>query len=186
MTFYDFEGGKLQAEIGSTTPVKLRETLADGTFRRRVLTPDSDLAGLPDGLVEACAAHWTSERVADWRSALPQRTPMSLEDAKAERLAAIRAEAGRRITEVAPDYRQRNVLARSVELLEAAVLGGGFAGLTEDERAEAAAARALWAQISPIRQHSDELEAQAAAAADLAALAAIDVTAGWPEVGPAA
>ncbi|MCA8908060.1 MAG: hypothetical protein KDA49_03450 [Rhodospirillaceae bacterium] len=185
MTFHDFDEGRFQAELGGTIPVKLRETLADGSFRRRVLTPDSSLDGLPDALVDACAAHWTPDRVAEWRAALPDSTPAPLAQAKAEHLAAIRAEAGRRITAVAPDYRQRNVLARSVELLEAAILRGGFDGLTEDEQTEATAARAMWARINPIRQHSDVLEALAAAAPDAATLAAIDVSVGWPEEAPA-
>ncbi|MCB9957015.1 MAG: hypothetical protein H6843_00190 [Rhodospirillaceae bacterium] len=167
-------------------PVHLRETAEDGVHRRAVLTPGGDLAGLPQAVVETCRGHWTPERVAAWRASRPEQAEMTLEDAKARRLAAIRAEAGRRIAEVAPDYRQRNVLARSVELLEAAVLRGGFAGLTADEQVAAAAARVLWARINPIRLHSDVLEALAAAAPSMTALAAIDITVGWPETGQAA
>ena len=84
MTFHDFDEGRFQAELGGTIPVKLRETLADGSFRRRVLTPDSSLDGLPDALVDACAAHWTPDRVAEWRAALPDSTPAPLAQAKAD------------------------------------------------------------------------------------------------------
>lgn len=84
--------------------------------------------------------------------------------------AAIKAEAGRRILERAPEWKQRNVLARSVELRN---IKDGRA-LASDEQAELDAAQALWDSIKAIRAHSDQLEAEVDAGR------VVDVASGWP------
>lgn len=93
----------------------------------------------------------------------------SVEEAEAEILAGmeelagpakptaddIKAEASRRILAIAPEWRQRNALARALQLQER--LNAGET-LTPDQEAERQALHALWASINAIRARSDELE----------------------------
>lgn len=67
----------------------------------------------------------------------------------------IKAEAERRILRIAPEWRQRNAIARGLELLEKR--DGGTA-LTAAEEAERAAIQGMWSAIKAIRARSDELE----------------------------
>lgn len=69
--------------------------------------------------------------------------------------AAIKAEASRRILAIAPEWRQRNALARALQLQER--LNAGWP-LTAEEQAEREALHALWAAVNAIRTRSDELE----------------------------
>lgn len=95
---------------------------------------------------------------------------------RADLVAAAKAEAGRRILSILPDYKQRNLLARGLELH-----AKGPATWSEAEQAEWAAGNALWSRIKAIRARSDALEAEIAAM-DAAALAAFDpAAASWPE-----
>ena len=68
----------------------------------------------------------------------------------------IRAEAARRILEIAPEWRQRNLTARAAEL--ALKIGDGLA-LTTEEQAERAAGQLIWDKIKAIRAASNVLEA---------------------------
>lgn len=95
---------------------------------------------------------------------------------RADLVAAVKTEAGRRILAILPDYKQRNLLARGLELH-----AKGPATWTEAEQAEWSAGHALWQRIKAIRLRSDEIEA-ALASLDAAALAAFDpAAANWPE-----
>jgi hypothetical protein len=120
-------------------------------------------------LVDAAPADarmiWTG---AAW--ALPE------EAARADLVAATKAEAGRRILAILPEFKQRNLLARGLELH-----AKGPATWSEAEQAEWAAGNSLWARIKAIRARCDALEA-AIAAMDQAARAAFDpAAASWPE-----
>lgn len=64
----------------------------------------------------------------------------------------IKEEAGRRITKIAPVWKQQNALA-DLYLL------GGRSDLTEDEQAELTKAQALLTEISRLRSRSDAIEA---------------------------
>ena len=66
----------------------------------------------------------------------------------------IKTEASKRILALCPDWKQRNIIARMVELLPARLAGT----LTAEQSEEVAAAEALWAKIKAIRAHSDALE----------------------------
>lgn len=66
---------------------------------------------------------------------------------------AVRAEAGRRIYAVYPQWKQANMTARGVELLRT-----GEANWTAEETAEAAALDAAWAWIKTVRAHSNAME----------------------------
>lgn len=95
---------------------------------------------------------------------------------RAELVAAAKAEAGRRILAILPDYKQRNLLARGLELH-----AKGPATWTAAEQAEWAAGDALWTRIKAIRARSDAIEAEIALT-DAAALATFDPAAAiWPE-----
>ena len=72
------------------------------------------------------------------------------------RVQSIKQEAERRILAIAPEWKQRNMLARSAELADKK----GSGPLTPDEIAEENAMRAVWAQIKEIRRKSDLAEAQ--------------------------
>lgn len=96
----------------------------------------------------------------------------------AAKVAAVKAEAGRRILAIIPDWQQRNLTAR------AAVLAAkGQANWTADEAAEWSAGQALWNRANAIRTASNAIEADLAAIADGAAINAYDInhSARWPE-----
>lgn len=86
--------------------------------------------------------------------------------ARADKVAAINAEAQRRIFLVAPDWKQRNLTARAV-VLTRKIAGGGT--LSADEQAEWDAGEAIWNEILAIRQASNALNAMATIPDDFAA-----------------
>jgi hypothetical protein len=92
-----------------------------------------------------------------------------LQSVKPEIKAQIKAEAGRRILTVAPEWKQRNLIARSIELRD--ILDSR--ALTVDEQAEKDSSAAIWNIIKSIRAHSGELES------DIDAGKAIDLAAPW-------
>ena len=63
--------------------------------------------------------------------------------------------AQRRIFDVAPEWKQRNMLAQAIEL--GAVPDSNR---TQSQKDEALALKAMWAKINDIRRHSDYLEEQ--------------------------
>lgn len=83
----------------------------------------------------------------------------------------IRDLAGKKILALAPEWKQRNMIARSVELMEQ----GGPS--TPQEEAEMAGMKQAWALVKAIRAHSDVLGNQLVAAEDPLT---VDIEAGWP------
>lgn len=81
--------------------------------------------------------------------------------------ADIKAEAGRRILEIAPSWKQANMIARTLELTNAH--GADPATWPAPEQTERATYLAVWEQIKAIRTYSDTLEANPPALADLPA-----------------
>ena len=88
-----------------------------------------------------------NDRMAAYIAAAPDR-----------KRAEIKAEAGKRILTFAPEWKQRNILRRGLELLRK-----GEAKLSAGELAEAAAMENAGARIDAIRAASDGLEASLAA-----------------------
>ena len=75
-----------------------------------------------------------------------------------ETLAArIKAEAARRILEAMPEWKQRNMIARGLELSRIEIAGES---LSPEEQAEEEAINAAWSFAKAVRQASDDLEAQ--------------------------
>ena len=72
-------------------------------------------------------------------------------------VAAVKAEASRRILAFIPAHKQANTLARGSELLEILASGGT---LTAEEEAYRLAAKAAWAEVSAIRAASNTIESQ--------------------------
>lgn len=72
----------------------------------------------------------------------------SADEIKQQKIDAINREAGDRIIEIAPMYKQSNMLAHALEL-------SGKATKTADEKAELAAMQAAWDQIKSIRVESN-------------------------------
>lgn len=98
-------------------------------------------------------------------------------DLRAGVIAAIRAEAKRRILDIMDEDRQRNSLARGVELIT--TLGPDPAKWPAEDQQTYAVVSAEWGQIKAIRARSDVLEA--ALPRDAKALSAFDPLAGWDE-----
>lgn len=71
---------------------------------------------------------------------------------RAEQVAAIKAEASRRIDARFPAWKQSNMMARMIELKSAATL-------SVEEQVEADAIGSVWAWIKKIRVRSNEFEA---------------------------
>lgn len=105
--------------------------------------------------------------------------PIPPEEALAERIAAVKAEAGRRILSIAPEWMQRNLTARAVEL---ALLYPGTKGvdLPEPERSEYLAGQAVWERIRAIRAASNQIETTLAAESDNGAVVAELPALVWP------
>ena len=72
---------------------------------------------------------------------------------RASAVEAVKQEASRRILAIAPDYKQRNMLARSVELLRI-----GETNLTQEQRDEVLAIELIWETIQMIRARSNAIE----------------------------
>lgn len=100
-------------------------------------------------------------------------------DFKARRIAAVKAEAERRILSVMPAHEQRNALAHSLEMM--ALHGADIDAWPEDERQAHQTASEKWERIKTIRAYSDQLEATIAAKLKRHTLAAVDITSGWPD-----
>ena len=66
----------------------------------------------------------------------------------------VKQEAGRRILGIAPEWKQRNMLARAAELLRI-----GEPNWTLSQQAEVAVMEAAWADIEAIRAKSNAIEA---------------------------
>ena len=82
----------------------------------------------------------------------------TLAERRTEAITAIKAEANRRILARYPDWKQRNMTAQSVALLDK-----GRENWDDTDREVATQARAVWDWIRTIRAHSDALEARVAA-----------------------
>ncbi|RYG84111.1 MAG: hypothetical protein EON59_13490 [Alphaproteobacteria bacterium] len=84
------------------------------------------------------------------------RDPVSVADVKAE--------AGRRIEEIMPSYKQRNSMAAGLEAMM--TYGTDPAAWPPEVQAVNNQAQAAWAAIKAIRAKSDEIEAMAPIPAD--------------------
>lgn len=81
-------------------------------------------------------------------------TADELAQRRAAMVEGVKQEAGRRVLAIAPDYRQRNMLARTAQLLRI-----GEANLTQSQRDEVLAIERVWETIQMIRARSDAIEA---------------------------
>ena len=97
--------------------------------------------------------------------ALRDKTQQEVDDEREQATIRIKAEAGRRILLIVPDWKQRNLLSEAVVLLDK-----GRAQWTPEEVAMWDAGKVMWLQAKAIRTKSDELESQVAtmSAEDLA------------------
>ncbi len=101
------------------------------------------------------------------------KSPEEVADMREAKIVEIKAEASRRILDPFPAWRQTNMLARGVELMNLRA----DQGLTPEEEAEAADLQAAWDQVKAIRAASDSIEASVPE--DALGICAVDVTAGW-------
>lgn len=89
----------------------------------------------------------TQQQIDDALAAILSPKRLSLEQ--------IKAEAGRRILALIPDWKQRNYIARDAEITKIIVSGGS---LTAEQQAERTAIEAVWEQAKAIRSASDAIE----------------------------
>lgn len=83
------------------------------------------------------------------------KTAEEISQYDAEMVAGVKAEAQRRILEILPEWKQRNLTARAAELAIK-----GVSNWTAEETSEYEAGQAVWDRIKAIRAASDALEAQ--------------------------
>lgn len=95
----------------------------------------------------------------------------NLDPIKAAAVAEVRAIAEQKILAILPEYMQRNLTARAVELAVKNA-GKGSDQFSADERAEWTAGQAKWNAIKAVRAASNAIEAQIAAIGDADALQA--------------
>lgn len=97
----------------------------------------------------------------------------SVEQIRALKIAGVKADAGWKITAILPEYKQRNLSARAIELLAL-----GQPNWTAEEQAEWDAGAAVWAVIKAIRTASDVFEEAVSTETDVDTLVALHPT--WP------
>lgn len=102
-----------------------------------------------------------------------------LEAIRSRKIAEIKEAAYRRLVTEIPEWKQRNLTARGLELTDKRIGGA----LTADEQAEAAAMAAAWTWIKAVRAESDRIEAAIRAAVDEAGMDAAVALAAWPVRG---
>lgn len=104
-------------------------------------------------------------------------TPEEVAEMRAAKVAAIKAEATRRILALMPDHDQRNSLALGMEMVT--TYGPDPAGWPAEMRARYEADLAIWSEIKAIRARSDQLEA--ALPEEPGELWSVDPLAGWED-----
>jgi hypothetical protein len=85
---------------------------------------------------------------------------------------SIKKLAGAKIVHMVPEWKQRNMIARAVQLVEKK------GSRTPAEQSELDMHQAVWDKVAAIRLYSDSLEAQAIASEDPLS---VDIESGWPE-----
>lgn len=138
--------------------------------------PLPDRLRMPDGSTRTDPASFTEEEIAlagyspvtdkpsssdfevvEWVNgqwAVRSMTPEEATQRRKLMIEAVKYEAGRRIIEICPEWKQRNLTAQAAQLAKK-----GEANWTSEEAAAWAAGEALWGQIAAIRAASDTIEA---------------------------
>lgn len=149
------DAGKAQAKRDNDAALHAALSSSDPLLLRGHGVP-ADVVAARIGAVAAHAAReqaidvaWTLEDLA-----AVVRTPF-VSGAGGVTAQHIKAEAHRRIVAVCPEWRQRNMTARGLELTRR-----GEATWTAEEQAEVAAIEAVWIWIKAVRQASNALEAE--------------------------
>lgn len=106
---------------------------------------------------------------AEWDTLQAELAAAELPNAKAVRIEEIKREAYDRIVTILPEYKQRNGLARALELQNEA----RTRALTTEEEAELADFKTLWSQLKAVRADSDAAEAAVLAATTVAEVEAV-------------
>lgn len=82
----------------------------------------------------------------------------SLEVLREDRIVEVKTEAGKRIVALAgPGWKQRNLLARTAELIEEKADGGT---LSSSEASELNSMKAIWARVKAMRTASNNIEVE--------------------------
>lgn len=94
----------------------------------------------------------TTEEESAYNAEQAEQAQREATEAAAQRIPGIKAAAGTVIVERYPEWKQRNMIARMVELNTKSTP-------TVDEEAEIAAIQAVWDWVKSVRAESDRLEA---------------------------
>lgn len=131
-----------------------KEELKDhGVYRFE--EPKVPVGKIESGPKEDSVGEFVVTRKAVWVDDPDYVAPDHLQNAKDAAKVAIKNEAGRRIIEIVPEWKQRNLTAQAAQLAEK-----GRDNWTEDELASWNAGFALWGKVAYVRSVSDILEAE--------------------------
>lgn len=132
----------------------------------------SEIGEMPQHLTELVPGEFDvwEDGSSSWIADLPGAKSKGIFDAKTE--------AQRRIILIVPEWKQRNLLARSSELLERKLDNL----ITSEEEAELLDIKAIWGQITAIRSASDNIEAEINTKTSVDAVQNYDVqnSSAWP------
>jgi hypothetical protein len=103
------------------------------------------------------------------------KQPPSLDERKREKITQIKSNAGRIINATYPEWKQRNLSVRALELVDKKLQST----LTTEEQAELEDIKAVWSWVKSVREASNVAEASIDAALDESALDAVTVN--WPQ-----
>ena len=107
-----------------------------------------------------------------------QVTDRPLADVQAELIEQVKVDCGQRIVAVYQEYKQRNMIAKAVELSEKKADGS----ITVDETALFTNLKSAWSWVESVRLTSNAIEAQISGATTVQAVADVYDNAIWPEM----
>lgn len=137
---------------GIAGPYKSLQVLKiiDGVRKRYVVNPDADLSNESQEIIDKANEVFTPEIKAAYAAKMTeiQSAPPVTPD-------VIKLEAGRRIVKKYPEHKQRNMLARMVELQN---IRSTVGSLSSSEQVEVDALLEAWAWVKSVRKASNDLE----------------------------
>jgi len=126
MKFYFTDNDGFLISLGSTTDTNLDKHSREGLTITEGVVPDSVV-----------------------------RRPSSVIEVELSRVEEIKQKAHKKILTIAPEWKQRNLIATGLFLTEIIATGGA---LTSEQQTELDAIKVIWIQIAAIRQASSQAE----------------------------
>jgi len=117
--------------------------------------PKMPVSMMSDGPVVDMLSNGIVTRKAPWIDDPNYVAPDPLPPLKASHIVSIKTEANRRIIEIVPEWKQRNLTAQAAQMAKQVADG---TPLTVEQQAAWDAGEAIWTKVAAIRAKSDELE----------------------------